>query len=273
MTVPARVRARTTSATTPVAESLLRAASRAPHFELRFGLPVDQAERAEWTTCAEFLDEPQRFDVWRKSLAEWLREQYGEAPDRTTAGYVMSWYLNVVGVLGGLLFHTARRVPSLRPADVALRIAPEGRPHTVGVALLTDDFACLPEDPAGNHPAATVVSDENALAALLRTRFAAHAAGFVGSFGPTVRLGRRMLWAAATDALDSAAWTAGRLCGDETAGVMDSALLLPAKLDPFTSASTLKATDTGWTRRRESCCFHFVLPNAEACGTCPRVCS
>ncbi|MFJ6670135.1 (2Fe-2S)-binding protein [Actinosynnema sp. NPDC091369] len=266
MTVPVRTTA--CDVMTPVARSLARV-SLYEGFELRFGLP---AERGDWVLCSELMGEPERFDGWRKALAEWLREQYGEAPDRTTAGYVMSWYLSVVGVLGGLLFHTARRVPSLRPEDVAVRVAAEGRPHVVGVALLTDDFACLPDDPEGNHPAATVVADETALAALMRARFAAHTARFVASFGPTVRLGRRMLWAAATDALDSAAWTAGQLCGDETGGVMDSALLLPAKLDPFTSASTLRATGTGWTRRRESCCFHYVLPNAEACATCPRVC-
>jgi hypothetical protein len=266
MTVP--VRETECDAATPLAQSLARV-SLYEGFEARFGLPVDHGD---WVVCSEYVGEPERFDVWRKQLAEWLREQYGEAPDRTTAGYVMTWYLNAVGVLGGLLFHRARRVPSLRPSDVAIRLAPEGRPHVVGLALLSDEFACLPDDPAAGHPGATVVADEAALAALLRARFAAHSAQFVGSFGSTVRLGRRMLWAAATDALDSAAWTAGQLCGDETAGVLDAALLLPAKLDPFTSASTLKATETGWSRRRESCCFHYVLPDAAACSTCPRVC-
>ncbi|WP_367133133.1 (2Fe-2S)-binding protein [Saccharothrix sp. HUAS TT1] len=266
MTVP--LQATEGDVTAPVARTLA-GVSVYEGFELRFGLPAD---RGDWVPCADFMGQPERFDAWRKALAEWLREQYGEAPDRTTAGYVMSWYLNVVGVLGGLLFHAARRVPSLRPADLAVKLPAEGRPHVIGVALLNDDFACLPDDPEADHPTASVVADETALAALLRARFAAHSAQFVGAFGPTVRLGRRMLWAAATDALDSAAWTAGQLCGDETAGVLDAALLLPAKLDPFTSGSTLRATDTGWTRRRESCCFHYVLPNAEACATCPRVC-
>ncbi|MFI9012236.1 (2Fe-2S)-binding protein [Actinosynnema sp. NPDC053489] len=265
MTVPAQTR--TCDVVTPVARSVGRV-SLYEGFEARFGLPE---ERGGWVLCSEFTGGPERFDAWREALAEWLREQYGEAPDRTTAGYVMSWYLGVVGMAGGLLFHSERRVPSLRPADVAVKVAWGGRPHVVGLALLAEEFACLPDDPEADHPAATVVADETALAALLRARFAAHAAAFVGVFGPTVRLGRRTLWAAATDALDSAAWTAGQLCGDETAGVADSALLLPAKLDPFTSASTLRATGTGWTRRRESCCFHFALPNAEPCATCPRL--
>ncbi|WP_433267597.1 (2Fe-2S)-binding protein [Actinosynnema sp. CS-041913] len=269
MTVPATAPAR--DARTPIAGSVTRADALTQWCEFKFSLPGDTTGTG-WVVAETLMAEPARFDAWRARLGDWLREHYGDAPDRTTGGYVMSWYLSAIGLLGGTLFHLARRVPALRPSDVAVRIATEDRPHIVGLALLADEFACLPDDPERDHPAATVVADEHALAALLRARFAAHATRFVSSFGPTVRLGRRQLWAAATDALDSAAWTAGQLRGAEAAGVADSALLLPAKLDPFTSASTLRATETGWTRRRESCCFHFALPDAEACVTCPRVC-
>jgi hypothetical protein len=254
-----------------VARSVAAVATLPSYVELRFGLP-DDAEAAGWVLCSDLLDRPERFGAWRENLAEWLVEQYGVAPERTTGGYVAGWYLSVPGHLAGLLFHAARRVPSLRPEDVALRLAPDGRPHPVGVALLSDEFVCLPDDPEGGDSAATVVADETALAAMLRARFAAHAARFVQSFGPTVRLGRRQLWAAATDALDSGAWTAGQLCGDEASGVTDAALLLPDRVDPYTSASTLRKVDGAWTRRRESCCFHYALPNTTPCATCPRVC-
>ncbi|GAA3892193.1 (2Fe-2S)-binding protein [Saccharothrix violaceirubra] len=266
MTVPTKVTAR--DARSPVADTLAGVAHAAGTFEVRHGLPE---QRDGWVTSAELFTEPDRFTAWRDLLADWLRAEYGSAPERTTAGYVMGWYLNVVGLAGGLLFHAARRVPSLRPDDVAVRIAGTGRPHLVGVALLAEGFACLAEDPASDHADATVVGCERALADLMRARFAAHAAAFVSAYGPTVRLGRRTLWAGATDALDSAAWTAGRLLGDETSGVADAALLLPAKLEPFTSATTLRTVDGEWTRRRESCCFHYVLPGAQECVTCPRV--
>ena len=41
----------------------------------------------------------------------------------------------------------------------------------------------------------------------------------------------------------------------------------------FTASSTLVASDEGgWTRRRESCCFHYALRNGQGeCETCPRV--
>jgi hypothetical protein len=264
MSVPARV-THHPRALTPLAESLARLEVGA---QIRFGMPAEP----DWIICSDLLDDPERFDLWRKDLADWMVEQYGESSDRATGGYVMGWYLSIPGFLAGLLFHTARRVPTLRPADIAFRIAAEGRPHPDGIALLCDEFACLPDDPASNHPAATVVKNEAALAALLRARYAGHAARFVQSFGQTVRFGRRQLWAAATDALDSGAWTAGKLCGDEASGVTDAAMLLPEKLDPFTSASKVYLGDEGWTRRRESCCFHYVLPNTTPCATCPRVC-
>ncbi|MCP2250892.1 (2Fe-2S)-binding protein [Lentzea aerocolonigenes] len=265
MTVPARVSQKNPRALTPLAESIARLDVGT---DISFGPPP-----SDWTICSDLLSEPTKFDLWRKDLAEWLVEQYGESDDRATAGYIMGWYLNVPGYLAGLLFHTARRVPTLKPCDTAFRIAQDGRPHPDGMAILSDEFACLPDDPASNHPAATVVPSEAALAALLRARYAAHAAQFVASFGQVVRFGRRQLWAAATDMLEYGPWAAGRVCGDENAGVTEAALILPEKLEPFVSASTLHLTNEGWKRKRNSCCFHYVLPEAEPCTACPRTCS
>lgn len=265
MTVPARVSQKNPRALTPLAESIARLNV---DTDIRFG-----TQPSDWTICSDLLSEPTKFDLWRKDLAEWLVEQYGESDDRATAGYIMGWYLHVPGYLAGLLFHTARRVPTLKPTDTAFRIAQDGRPHPDGMAILSDEFACLPDDPASNHPAATVVPSESALAALLRARYASHAAQFVASFGQVVRFGRRQLWAAATDMLEYGPWAAGRVCGDENAGVTEAALILPEKLDPFVSASTLHLTDEGWKRKRNSCCFHYVLPEAEPCTACPRTCS
>jgi hypothetical protein len=183
--------------------------------------------------------------------------------------------------VGALLFHTARRVPGLRPTDLAVRFDPD-HPRPAEIAVLGDDFACLADDPAADHPTATPVPDEATLAALLRGRYVAHAARFLtavqDTLGHRVRFGRHTLWASATDALDGAFWRIGQFCGNEDAGVANAALVLPTALAPFTSASTLRpvrgteSTDT-WTRRRESCCFHYVLRSGLGpCGTCPRVC-
>jgi hypothetical protein len=257
-----------------LADSVARAGSCQVKTQLRVGLPQDSTD---WVNCAELLSAPESFTVWRQELAGWLHDRYGEAPERTTAGYVMSWYLSVPAYLAALLFHHERRVPSLRPEHLAFHKS-RPRPHPDSIAVLDESFVCLPDDPAAGTPGATVVTDERALAAVLRGRFTAHAAQFVAAFGSTVRFGRRTLWGAATDALDSGMWLAGRYGGDEVAGVLDAGLLLEDRFEPLTSASTLRPiTDVGghtrWTRRRESCCFHYLMEAGQGvCETCPRVC-
>ncbi|MGQ0837148.1 (2Fe-2S)-binding protein [Actinokineospora sp.] len=261
-----------------LAASLDRVNSLQTRAELRFGLP---AAAGRWATCADVLGTPGAIAHWRAGLAGWLRDKYADSPDQTTASYLMTWYLTIPGYVAGLLFHHERRVPSLRPADLAFRTA-EPRPHPAAIAVLSPRFACLPSDPAAGTRSATVVADEQALAAVLRGRFTAHAARFIAVYAPQVRLGKHMLWAAATDVLDNALWLAGRYGGDEGAGVLDAALVLgaggaPFTSAPFTSGSTLRpVTDetgpTRWTRRRESCCFHYLLENGQGpCATCPRL--
>lgn len=239
---------------------------------LRLHCELPREPDRTWWRCSTVLGQPAYFEKWGAELAAWLQDTYGEAPERVVAGYLLTWYLAVPGLLAGLLFHRDRRVPELRPDGLAFRLG-ETRPNPDAVALLDQRFACLPDDPGAGSPLATVVADEDALAALLRARFAGHAARFVAAFQPTVRFGRRTLWAAATDALDEGLWLAGRYCGAEAGGVADAAVVLPTEMTPFTSASTLVEKGTsGWTRRRESCCFHYALRNGQGeCETCPRV--
>lgn len=277
-----------------IADAFQTANANQSRLHLRLGPPGPAPDTEHgWRHCADLVDPetgPDELGDWALALRYWLRASYGEAPDRTVAAYLLGWYLGVPAGFAAVLFHTQRRVPSLRPQDVAFKLAAD-RPCPDSVALLTPEFACLPDDPAAGLPGVTVVADDAALAALLRARYVAHAATFVPTFsaaldGSTrgfagkVRLGPRTLWAAATDALDQALWVAGRDCDNEPAGVADAALVLPAAFPPLTSASTLRPgrcpeelTDTTrFTRRRETCCFHYVLAAGDGeCRTCPRV--
>ncbi|HVV12349.1 (2Fe-2S)-binding protein [Amycolatopsis sp.] len=255
------------SAPTGLAASVASAAARQRRVKFRADLP----ETGGWQRCSELLDDVSRFDVWRKLLGEWLRERFGEAPDRTTAGYVMSWYLHVPAYAAALLMSHERRVPLLRPGELAFRLGND-RPHPDAVAVLGTEFYCLPDDPGAADPEATVVADEHALAAVLRARYIAHVAKFIPAYAQATRLGRRTLWAAATDALDNALWWVGRQDGNEAAGVADAALVLDARHAPLTSASALRLSADGWTRRRESCCFSYLLPDESECAECPRIC-
>jgi hypothetical protein len=229
---------------------------------------VHEPLTGEWTRCADLLTE---LPGWAARVAGWVSDRYGEAPDRVVAGYQLSWYLSVPARTAALLFRTARRVPEIGPADLAIRFAGA---VPVGVGLLSGRFACLPGDPGARLPEATVVPDAAALAGVLRRRYAAHAARFLDALAPDVRLGRHTLWATATDVLDGACWRTGQSLDEEDAGVIDAALVLPTALAPFTSASTLRLDSEGWTRRRDSCCFHYVLRDGMGtCATCPRLCA
>ncbi|WP_167109169.1 (2Fe-2S)-binding protein [Amycolatopsis granulosa] len=242
-------------------------AARQDRLELRTDVPAT----GTWQRCSDLLDDPARFDVWRKLLGDWLRAQFGQAPERTTAGFVMSWYLHVPAFTAALLLHHERRVPTLRPGELAFRLCAD-RPHPEGVAVLGEQFYCLPGDPGAGLPQATVVADERALAAVLRARYTAHAARFVQAYAPVSRLGRRTLWAAATDALDSTLWWSGSYAGDEDAGVADARLVLDEHHPPLTASSRLRRSEQGWARRRESCCFSYLLPEQPLCDGCPRTC-
>ncbi|NIJ10108.1 hypothetical protein FHU38_000452 [Saccharomonospora amisosensis] len=253
--------------------SLDRVAARPTRIEVRADATGDG-----WRRCSDLLADPGGFSRWRDALADWLRARYriaGPAPGRTTACYVTAWYLRAPAYVAALLLHQERRVPSLRPEALALRTAPHGRPELTGVAVLDDSFYCLPLDPGAGRPEATVVADERQLASVLRARYIAHAARFVHAFGRVSPLGTHTLWAAATDALDTCLWWAGADSGDEGAGVAEAALVLQSRFPPLTSPSTLRSSggtpDRSWTRRRESCCFTYLLPGRGECEGCPRL--
>lgn len=224
-----------------------------------------------WVRCSDLLDDPQRFASWWARTAAWLQETYGDAPSRTALAYVMSWYLRVPAYAGAALLFHERRVPSLRPADLAVRLASDGRPSPEAIAVLGKGFACLPFDPACAGPQTSVAADETELAGILRGRYTAHAARFVRTYRDVGPLGTRTLWSAATDALDDCLWWAGRDGGDEGGGVADATLVLDAAFAPLTSPSTLCNGDDGWARQRQSCCFTHLLPGRAECAGCPRL--
>lgn len=247
---------------------------------------------AGWTRCEQALADPGFFDRWRAAVAGYIGERRpgtaspagrsagrsgpgdpgNHVPERTTAGYVLQWYLGIPTYLGAMLFHSARRVPVLQPRQLAFRFDPG---WVEAVALRPGRFWCLPGDPDAGHPDAVVVPDEAALGAVLRREVVSHAGHFLRIYGPMVRFGRRTLWAAVTDGLDTGLLLAGRSFGSARAGAADARLVLADRVEPLTAASTIcRVTDAHgrvhWTRRRGSCCFSYALPDTGPCATCPR---
>ena len=189
--------------------------------------------------------------------------------------YLIAWYLHVPAYVGALLLHHERRVPSLRPAELAFRLGAD-QPYPDGLAVLGDEFCCLPTDPASAAQGATVVRDERALAAVLRARYTAHAARFVRG----VRAAQPVR---PPDTLGRGDGRPGQRpvgAGRRAAHRRRRARASPTRpwcstqrYPPLTSASTVRLADREWTRRRESCCFSYLLPAESECDGCPRTCS
>jgi ferric iron reductase protein FhuF len=230
----------------------------------------------EWFNCAELLRDPAQFKQWQTTLSQWLFDNYAMAPVRTTASYIMTWYFHMPAFLGALLLHHERRVPTLHPEEMSFRLSTQ-RPNPDAMAISGTQFYCLASDPESMDETATVVANEQALAAVFRARYTAHAAQFITAYTKVSPFGARTLWAAATDALDNSLWLTGKHAGAEGEGVANASLVLDRKYPPLTSASTLRLEEKSdgqrkWFRRRESCCFSYLLPQEAECENCPRVC-
>jgi len=243
-------------------------------------VPGFPSSSRSWIECEHALSDPAFFPWWRAAVAQQLAKQYAPVPDevvvpkQTTGGYVLLWYLAIPSYLGGLLFHSARRVPSLEPRGLSFRLESAALQE---VALRPGRFWCLPGDPDAGHPDAVPVPDEASLGAVLRREVIAHATRFLRVYGPQVRFGRHTQWAEVTDRLDKALLLAGRSFGSTQAGAADARLVLGDGEKPLTSASRIRQVtdDRGrvhWTRRRGSCCFLYALPGVEhPCASCPRL--
>lgn len=252
----------------PLQASLARVGARTPEPYLHFGLPSGEAG---WTTCREVIDDPAILRRWQDDTATYLRTESPDVPLITPAAYVLGDYAAICGRLGGAVFGVDRRVPRLDPDALAFRQHPEECwPHAV--ALLDPRFWCLPGDPDADHPAAAVVADEAALAAILRAQVRAHAEAFLATYEPGVRLPRRHLLGVFFDGLDCGPWS---VADSPQAALADGAHVLPGRTVEFTGSSTLyQIVDARGrehlTRERVSCCYAYKLAEGTPCFTCPR---
>jgi hypothetical protein len=227
----------------------------------------------DWVRCADV--DAAFVTAWEQAAASTQVAEHGRSDPRAAAAYVLGWYAELPGMVGGRLFAVARRVPRLDGGSLAFRQHPtEFWPDHV--ALLDARFWCLPDDPATDHPCASVVGDENELAILLRQQVRAHADEFLGWYRPGARLARRNLLGAFFDGLDGGVWQ-GRDPGPTGRAQLraTASCVLPGGTPEFAEASTLyELTDdrgsTHLTRERISCCHYYTLDEESPCFTCPR---
>lgn len=228
-----------------------------------------------WTRCADV--DAAFLTGWERRIAAGLVRNHGRSNPMTVAGFSLDWYAGVPGQLGGAMYRLARRVPRLDRASLAFTRDP-AQHYPRGIALLDPRFWCLPADPDADHPAATVVDDEVALAGVLRAQVRAHADDFLADFRPSARLPRRGLLGAFFDGLDTGVWFGGEPGASAAASILaEAAAVLPGGTAEFRDASSIyrfvDARDRAHVaRRRVGCCYYFkVAADDLPCTTCPRV--
>jgi len=227
-----------------------------------------------WLRCSDV--DAEVIALWERQAAESQVRYDGRSHPTAAASYALGWYAEIASRVGGTCLLLERRVPRLERAALAFRCHPEDH-YPDAVAFLDQRFWCLPGDPDADDPDATVVADEQELAAILRAQVRSHADDFLATYRPGARLPRRDLLGAFFDGLDVGFWRADHTTGPTLAdSVALAALVLPGGTPEFTDASTLYVVEDHagveqLTRVRVSCCnFYRVSDTGEACTTCPR---
>jgi hypothetical protein len=230
-----------------------------------------------WLTTSRLLADPglRARVIAAEARLDRLRHGADPRPD-VAAGFWVHRYAWPLCLLLTLPWLLERRVPLLTVEQLAFR-RPRGGPGRaagpVELALLPTAapprFACLPADPAAEHPGALVLPDAAALDAALRTTAAAHLGPLLAAFRPQLRRGPRTLWGLATDELVESLWYAARLLDLEPRAVAALGALLPGGTAPFTGAAGFRAAGAP-ERTRVSCCLFYTLRPEDSCAGCPR---
>lgn len=168
-----------------------------------------------------------------------------------------------------------RRVPDLRAANVLVHYNAEHEADAL--ALIGGRFTALPDDPAVDHPEATVVPDQEALHTALRTGLEAHLGTTIAQLCTRLGCKPRGLW---LNVADSLAGTLTWLMQEHDPGATmaqieaEVAALIRVPGSPLTSRQIglLQISNQERTQvflDRATCCYWYKTDGGEYCSTCP----
>jgi hypothetical protein len=202
---------------------------------------------------------------------------------RTRGAYLIgnySWYVPLAGVVAYL---AAARVPDFSPENVALCLRTytwhegehSGEAERMDVRFLNGRFACLPDDPAANHPDAIVLPDSDTLREWLRTRLEAHLTPLIERVFAQTRLSRGAQWCLVADSCAALFLHVGQALGDAARGQGEGLKFVKAPDSPMTNDKTsyisLQYLDHRETfRARGGCCRYYTVSETgeDYCTTC-----
>jgi hypothetical protein len=193
-------------------------------------------------------------------------KQRWSAPMHVAAALAWKSYSYWVAVPAVLGWATARRVPLVSAGNVLIRYA--DRQPFLHVGLRRADVAVLPSDPLAASGAAgtTVVPDEAALLATLRTALVdEHLAPLLERLRDKARLGRRTLWGSLASGTAHGLSRAADAVPGSTL-VAATTLLSALGVADLVELTELPSRELFVLRR--TCCLAFTLPEPKICAGC-----
>jgi hypothetical protein len=262
-----------TDVTPPLATTLAQASALYEQFECAYGPSADG-----WLHASDLLQHESA--ALQLCLARSVA-QHPNASRRVSGSFFLGeyvWY--VVGAAVGS-YLAARRVPTLDAKQLALCYhtytwhegEESGEAERIAVRFLCGRFAALPDDPAADHPDATVLPDQAALHDHLRWQIETHLAPLIAAVSNTTRLGQRAQWALAADTLASLFLYLGEAHGNAEAARAEGLGLIKAPGSPLYNAQTgyvtLEYQGVCETfRQRGGCCLYYKIEPGNNCTTC-----
>lgn len=233
-----------------------------------------------WLKAAAFCD-PQS-TVLDQALARQAKN-YPHMDARTRGAYFIgeySWYAPLAAIAAYLV---TARVPDFAPDNVALRVRNyiwhagehSGESQRLDVRYLSGRFACLPDDPAADHPDARVLPNADALRESLRTTLEAHLAPLIERVYAQTKLSRHAQWMLVADACAALFLHIGQALGDEAHAKAEGIAFVKAPGSPMSGGKTsyisLQFLDYCESFRvRGGCCRYYTVSETDKdyCPTC-----
>jgi hypothetical protein len=243
-----------TATSTPIAETLTRAASRIEYFSGSYGERPDG-----WLLSSEVIDDPDALS----NLLDQVLALYQTDNRQIGAAFLVLGYFWSPMLAAMACFTLDQRVPDLAPESVAFDLRG-------GVRFTSPAFHALPGDPAAGQPEVTILPDREALRDQLVQQLEAHADPLFTTLRSVAPYGLNGMRANYIDRLVSAIIWISEALGDQDIAREE----VPAFVSWLTTkhrAGIIELSHEGRVgiyQQRSGCCLNYRLPDHEKCETC-----
>ena len=251
----------------PLQKTMVRAKQLNDYLNVQLGLPND----AGWVAPVELFDAPAELATRAAATRQRLKTQ---APHMVASSLLQNyqWPILATGIAAYLL---DRRVPDLGVENVLLRF--DADDEAEAIALQVGRFTALPDDPAVDHPDASIVPDQDALLNVLRLEIEAHFGFVIERLGHHAGGKSRGLWLNVADRCAALLiWLSQEIDPgvhpDQIEQEIDALIRVPGSPLNNKKVGLFTLSYGQHTRAyldRATCCYWYKTDDGDYCGTCP----